>query len=142
MRQGRRINTTPNRSQVLVKALISMLVVIGGVVAVIWWVNFRNPTPPPLTAAERSAGIHRMQPPGDGGVNPVDLGSQTEVINVWVTQIEADGTTRLAIATPQGRSDVTLREGQEDAAMGVRMKLLKVHSPGSRGAYADVRIRS
>lgn len=142
MRQGRRINTTPNRSQALVKALLSMLVMAAGVAAVIWWVNFRNPTPPPLTAAERSAGIHRMQPPGDSGVNPVDLVSQAEVINVWVTQIEADGTTRLAITTPQGRSDVTLREGQEESAMGVTMKLLKVHAPGGRGTYADVQIRS
>jgi hypothetical protein len=140
MRQGRRINTNPRAGQALVKTLIAVLVVVAGVAAVIWWANLRNPTPPPLSSSEKSAGIHRMQPPGDSGVNPVDIGDETEVTNVWVTQIEADGKTRLAVTTPQGREDISLRQGQELTVMGVTLKLVRVHDPGGRGAYADGQI--
>jgi len=140
MRQGRRVDTTRQPGQVLVKSLIAVLVVAAGVAAVIWWVNFRNPTPPPLSSNDKSAGIHRLQAPGDSGVNPVDLGNETEVTNVWVTRIEADGKTSLAVTTSQGRGDVSLRQGQELTIMGVTLKLVDVHSPGGRGAYADVQI--
>ncbi len=141
MRQGRRIKNTAQPGQTVVKVLVTVLVLVACAAALIWWATSRNPAPPPLSAAERSAGIHRMQPPGDSGVDPVDLGAETEVTNVWVTRIEADGRTDLAITTPQGRDQVSLLKGEVATRLGVTLKLIDVHNPGGRGAYAEVQIK-
>ncbi|MEI2671778.1 MAG: hypothetical protein V9G13_11800 [Marmoricola sp.] len=140
MRQGRRIKHPSASSQALTKVLVPLMIVTMIIGLAIWLVLGRNTTPPPLSVADKSAGIHRMQPPGDGGVDPVDISIDSTVANVWVTSIDSSGLATIALTTPAGKTSVRLTEGESANPLDLKLKLIKVKTSGAGAPYADLQI--
>ncbi len=128
MRQGRRIKHPSASSQALTKVLVPLMIVTMIIGLAIWLVLGRNTTPPPLSVADKSAGIHRMQPPGDGGVDPVDI------------SIDSSGLATIALTTPAGKTSVRLTEGESANPLDLKLKLIKVKTSGAGAPYADLQI--
>lgn len=140
MRQGRRIKQPSARVQALTKAMTTMICLAAIAGLAVWFVTTRDSAPPPLSAAEKAAGIHRMQPPGDGGVDPVDISIDSTVANVWVTSINSSGLATISLTTPAGKTSVRLTEGESANPLDLKLKLIKVKTSGAGAPYADLQI--
>ncbi|HNM98582.1 MAG TPA: hypothetical protein P5108_02795 [Marmoricola sp.] len=140
MRQGRRIKQPSAVSQTLTKTLITLAILAAIAGLGVWFVTTRDSAPPPLSAADKAAGIHRLQPPGDSGVDPVDITIDSTVANVWVTSIDSSGLATIALTTPAGKTSVRLTEGESANPLDLKLRLVNVQTSGAGAPYADVQI--
>lgn len=142
MRQGRRIKQPSAVSQTLTKTLITLAILAAIAGLGVWFVTTRDSAPPPLSAADKAAGIHGLPTSRRLRCRPRRHHDRLNGRQCLGHQhrLQRTGHHRPHHPGP-GKTSVRLTEEGESAnPLDLKLRLVNVRTSGAGAPYADVQI--